>query len=186
MKIRYLNLLILLTFFLSNTASASLIKQYLNDEINAPAIAQLLLKDPAAFESNIDKIHKEVQSLDLNNLEQNKIKTLERTLTQAANQYNRDVKNYNMRVRVGGFIVGALVSGGIAYNMISPTGWFASSGKAAAARSNGFGYFTQQVFAVAIGLVTGGVGGVTTVWVGNRTYTKSEIEFTNKANDFVD
>lgn len=186
MNMRELNLTLLLTFFISNTASASLITKYLNDELTAPAIAQLLLKDPTSFESNIDQMHREVQSLDLNDLEKNKISVLDKNLTQAANQYNLEVKNYNKRVRVGGFIVGALVAGGIVYNINSPAGWFVSAEKAAAARINGFGYFTQQIFAITISLVAGGIGGVTTVWIGDHTYTKSEIEVINRANTFVD
>lgn len=185
MSIRQLNITLLLTFLISNTASASLIKKYLNDELTAPAIAQLLLKDPTSFESNIDKMHREVQSLELNELEKNKISVLDKNLTQAANQYNQEVKNYNRRVRVGGFIVGALIAG-VVYNINSPTGWFVSAEKAAASRINGFGYFTQQIFAITISLVAGGIGGVTTVWVGDRTYTKSEIEVINRANNFVD
>lgn len=107
----------IVTLFFINNAMAGTVSDYLGNRVSKLSIADDLVSDPQMFEEKLSILAKEIQSQNLLDSTENRLKILEleKVITHAAIAHNQKAQDKNQLIRVGSAVIGALIGGAAGY-----------------------------------------------------------------------
>lgn len=155
---------------------AGTVSDYLDNKVSKLSIADDLVSDPKMFEAKLSILAKEIQSQNLLDSSENRLKILEleKVITHAAIAHNQKALDKNQLIRVGSTVIGALIGGAAGYYLSGGSTKAKVAGKNLTdTLENAGSQFAKSVKVVGITLLSAGAGAA-------AVYGLSKADLANK------